>query len=278
MRNTARPFQHAQGPRAFTLVELLVVMGVIGVLVALLMPVLSKAQEQARRTKCANSMNQVFTATRQYALYAGQMLPDLYAGIRDDTAKVNARYRTSHYARNTGPDGKETPCGLWLLVSTKAAPMPEVLYCPNTKGSRRFGGSDNPTDKVSGAPQIAGYAYNLFPDTTDDNPSPPEIKRPAGLDADAVSNDTTQPRALAFYALLADIFLNELQMPHGSRNGINVSYWDGSVQWVETATNRIPWNGTANLPDVGMSKTFTDDDAGYAAVRDAWALLSAKRH
>jgi len=44
---------------AFTLVELLVVIAVIGILVGLLMPALSAARESSRRTTCANNLRQI---------------------------------------------------------------------------------------------------------------------------------------------------------------------------------------------------------------------------
>jgi prepilin-type processing-associated H-X9-DG protein/prepilin-type N-terminal cleavage/methylation domain-containing protein len=54
--------------RAFTLVELLVVISIIAVLLAILMPSLRKAREQARRIICANNLKTITLADRMYAL------------------------------------------------------------------------------------------------------------------------------------------------------------------------------------------------------------------
>jgi prepilin-type N-terminal cleavage/methylation domain-containing protein len=74
MCNRSSP-NHIWRPRGFTLVELLVVIGIIALLIAMLLPALQKARDQSNRTKCLSGQRQIVTAMLMYATENKQMLP-----------------------------------------------------------------------------------------------------------------------------------------------------------------------------------------------------------
>ena len=90
---TINPSNPKRG-QAFTLVELLVVIGIIAIIIALLLPVLNKAREAALRTACASNLRQLEIATIAYAAQDRGRWPDLHNSLVNwtlvDPAYANA--------------------------------------------------------------------------------------------------------------------------------------------------------------------------------------------
>jgi prepilin-type N-terminal cleavage/methylation domain-containing protein/prepilin-type processing-associated H-X9-DG protein len=123
--------------KAFTLVELLVVVGVIAVLVALLLPALNKARAQARAVACASNLRQIASGYNLYAHNNNGWYPVSVVDYNFYGTKVYWRgYYGDEWSRtdsfSTAPNYRTTPYN--RCVPTMIAPKyitPEVFYCPD---------------------------------------------------------------------------------------------------------------------------------------------------
>jgi prepilin-type N-terminal cleavage/methylation domain-containing protein len=124
---------------AFTLIELLVVIAIIAILAAILLPVLQRAQEKARLTKCINNLKQIGTAFFIYANENADSYPTVNAsgafggpigdgnGYTGDgpSGLTPAQYRPLNDIVSHSGAG-------WASTNTPAAST--VFACPDDKG------------------------------------------------------------------------------------------------------------------------------------------------
>ena len=128
----------------FTLVELLVVIGIIGVLVALLLPAVQQARESARRTQCQSHIRQVGIAIQNFES-ARRILPPgshLTRGLAWGFTLFVMPYFEEGQRYGTVKPGQED-CGAVVIALQQAGkpdpsstPVP-ILMCPSDHYSHR---------------------------------------------------------------------------------------------------------------------------------------------
>jgi prepilin-type N-terminal cleavage/methylation domain-containing protein len=114
------PPRSARPLRAFTLVELLVVIGIITVLIAILLPVISKARRHAERVACASNLRQLGQALLMYAGENRQWLP------MPAEARFPQREDWIHWQANNVPSARKIEeSSLWSYLGKSD----KVLRC-----------------------------------------------------------------------------------------------------------------------------------------------------
>lgn len=119
---------------AFTLVELLVVIGIIAILIAILIPALGKAKQQAQITVCMSNMKQLQTAWLSYANeYKGNIVWAETDGEKnaDGTPNTNNKAKRDGWVIDVpGDPAFNTRAAVEKGLLWRYAPAAETYRCP----------------------------------------------------------------------------------------------------------------------------------------------------
>ena len=142
---TRRPAWRRQSVAGFTLVELLVVIGIIALLISILMPALSRARQQADAVKCLSNIRQVGTALYMYASENRGYYP--FGARGDVVALEDWIWWQDGEPRGAGTKVEQSPIAKYIGNFSE-----DLLRCP---------GDDMTTHKAMFSGGTYNYSYTM---------------------------------------------------------------------------------------------------------------------
>ena len=222
MRQTARatkcsldPSATASRPRfsfawhGFTLVELLVVIGIIAILISILLPAIVRVREQAVAVNCMSNLRQLGTVFQLYATENKDQIPIGYDGS----------FGTEKYWTGYELDAGAVPGPVGCLFLARMLLQPQTFYCPAQMDDKwRYNTSSNPWPTSNSLPNVlirVGYT-----------------SRPSVRWVNGVPQHMARASMMRSKAILADLCGVPTLSPDYTTThhaGLNVLYGDWSV-------------------------------------------------
>jgi len=238
----------------FTLIELLVVISIISLLIAILLPALSRAREQARRAACASNVRQFMVAVH------------IYAQDYEDAPPAGAAYYgsgPSYYGRYVFSNVMRYELGThYQLANVKNWLCPSGMDQQRHKLWRVYGQNyvtANGTSYSNNLSQTSyGYLIGLGFNGAGRGPTQPGlanslVERIASANEpsrriawwDAISNDGVWKTPLANWYASANNHFTGNFVPEGG----NYGFVDGHVEWraVRRGDNMANYGGGQQL-------------------------------
>jgi prepilin-type N-terminal cleavage/methylation domain-containing protein/prepilin-type processing-associated H-X9-DG protein len=263
---------HIHARHGFTLVELLVVIGIIALLISILLPVLGKAREQALSVNCLANLKQIGLAAVAYATdNKGVVLPAGYRALTAGTTSAGASYAVGDTI-NEWPviliNGKYLPrTNRTNYASNTDIDSSTVFFCPAGYTDIRSSNVNLPS-ATSGMLSRARQSYGVLPldekiivdfwygaNATSSFSYPFPMRRYPndGVDTDSRMTKVTNVRRASETVMFYDGVLfnlwagsagnggaNRIAGRHQKEQRTNVAYFDGHAGSVER--KQIPQN------------------------------------
>ncbi len=226
--------------RAFTLIELMVVVAIVGILIAITIPATSKALSRAKKIQCSGNLKQLSAAMLLYCKDNQGKFPPVQTQNYNNTNKKEqwtsliSRFISKKYSGDPNAPAKDRP----------------VFFCPNALKHRpgtyetkhgSYGMNTSLTNNPAGGQPKRIHSHNRTSQTVmlaDGHWVPNDKNWAAGLNLndewypDDYPDNPTDGRST---------FVHE--------DGANFVYLDGHTEWLpysNYSTNEPLWTGTTN--------------------------------
>jgi prepilin-type N-terminal cleavage/methylation domain-containing protein/prepilin-type processing-associated H-X9-DG protein len=247
--------------RGFTLVELLVVIGIIALLISILLPSLNRARETANRVKCAANLKAIGNSLLMYSNDNKGAYPRTIAAGGGyplvptwGTGATSSNPFSNGPAPNARPYENDITAAIYLLLTTQDI-TGDSFVCPSSRNEKwDFGGGSNTASNWSNwngteTTTHLSYSYqNPYGDTSAVNAgfrlnssvgadfavfadiNPGTIISYDGLGGPSISDNVIEPTSKSTASQQQKANSN-----NHDKAGQNVLFGDGHVDWVQTA-------------------------------------------
>ncbi|CAA9420217.1 MAG: hypothetical protein AVDCRST_MAG64-2865 [uncultured Phycisphaerae bacterium] len=225
-RDESIPHRTRRVTRGFTLVELLVVIGIIAALIGVLLPTLGRVRESADRTVCLSNLRQVHQVYQVYAIENRDRVPLGYRAARK-------QFNSMVYSATSG-----RYCVFGVLYLTGKMDEPETFFCPSNRDPQSMFDSGvnpwppGPRELPPGSPPrpngFAGYGCRPEVELNDEFHKYGNVVNGKGVRLPRLSEFKSK-------AIFADLVAAPARLDKRHKTGVNVLYGDGSASWVDRA-------------------------------------------